>query len=449
MNSNNYHKKILNKVGKYYNNDKLYYLQNIIHNKFYLNCWDKGIGKDYLNLLGGKNLFLIKIFIRNIKILVIDFFTNYYIENENKIKFENKYKYICISWALKDDFSIDGKYHDRYTNSHSRESKESIWILLNLGKKTPKNIDENIILITRKYSFKNLFKKILLYIRNYLFFKKDKENINLSITGYKKYNIVKKYISKVINSNEIKIVFTPYEAQPYQIGIFNFINKRYKDIITVGYIHSSLPPLPAEYFYRVGSPKLLLTHGKKQKNILIEKLNWNKNKIRNISSLRYSQKENLLPPNCIYLPYSIESNSKIIEEFKNLISKNKNFINSDLMIRNHPIMNNSKIHLELKKRLEFLIGKITKDLKKNIAYKEFVIVIGASAVVIELLELGYEVIHISQAPKFEVYSTYIWKGINIKKINNNIYIYELKRKGSFIKREKIHKNLFEVLTSFD
>ena len=74
---------------------------------------------------------------------------------------------------------------------------------------------------------------------------------------------------------------------------------------------------------------------------------------------------------------------------------------------------------------------------------------GASAVVIELLELGYEVIHISQAPKFEVHSTYIWKGINIKKINNNIYIYELKRKGSFIKREKIHKNLFEVLKSFD
>ena len=82
----------------------------------------------------------------------------------------------------------------------------------------------------------------------------------------------------VIKKNPINIVFTPYEAHTYQVGFFSYINNNFKNIKTIGYIHSSLPALPTEYCFREGSPKILLTHGLSQKKILTNLLNWDKKK---------------------------------------------------------------------------------------------------------------------------------------------------------------------------
>jgi len=437
---------ILNKVKRnYYSLNKKYYLKNIINNKFYLNNWDKGPGKDYLEYLIGNKFLLSKLLFNNIRMRIFDILSNYYIFKENQINYINKYKYISISWCLKNDFFRDGSYYDRYTNTNTRECKDTIWILLNLSKETPKKIDKNIILITNKYSLKNLINKIIIYLKNYIFSNRDNENIKLTIPGYSKYKIIKDNIFKIINLNNIELIFTPYEAQPYQIGIFNFVNSTYKKILTVGYIHSALPPLPTEYFYRIGSPKKLITHGYKQKKILMNKLNWDKNKIININSLRYPREINKLPANCIYLPYCIDSPKKIIKQFKILINKHLDLINRKLIIRNHPIMDTSKSHLKLKNSLKFLINKKISNNKNKVLSNNIAIVIGASAVVLELIELGYTVFHISTSPFYEVYSPLIWEGINIKKINNNIYIYKIKVKGNFIKREGKYKGLFQVL----
>ena len=60
--------------------------------------------------------------------------------------------------------------------------------------------------------------------------------------------------------------------------------------------------------------------------------------------------------------------------------------------------------------------------------KSYPVVIGASAVIIELLELGYDVFHITPKPLFDVYSPLIWDDIKVKKLSPNTFIYKIDKK---------------------
>ena len=442
MSINKTQKKILNKIKCLFIANKNKYLKNIIDNKYYLNNWAEGIGQDYLNLIIGFKKLIPRIIIKKVILNLLEIITNYGVKNT---KISNRdYKYICVSWALKNDFSIKGEFHDRYTNTSSRTCPNTIWILLNLEKDVPNIIDENIILITKKYSFKLIFFQFFTFLINFLFNKKDEDGIRISNSGYKKYKVVKDNILKIIEDNNIKLIFTSYEAQPYQIGFNAFINKNFKNILTVGYIHSCLPSFPTEYIYRYGSPKKLITHGKNQKKILSEKLNWNINNIKNINTLRYQNTEPL-PDNCIYLPYCIGSRDKILIQFKILFNEISYLFDRRWSIRNHPIMNNSIPHIKLIKDLKNIISKKEIFSNKKILSTNNVIAIGSSAVVIELIELGYTVFHISINPVFDIYSPFFWKGIRIKKINQYIFKYKIDKKGLFIQKGKKQKSLYEVL----
>ncbi len=442
-----YQKKILKIVDNYFKKNKDKYLKHITDPKYYFNTWENSIGKNYIRfILGNKKAFFL-ILKKRISSIVFENLSLYYINNKNNINYKNNYKYVCISWALSKDFSPNGEFLDRYTNTSSRNCKNTIWILLNTSKFSPSKIDKNIILINRKYSLKNLALNTLiliknLFLRNYKFIY-DK----FYIPGYGKFACIRNNIQEIKNNNEIQLVFTSYEAQPHQVGIFKFIQENFKDITTVGYIHSSLPPLPTEYLYKAGSPKKLLTHGVKQKRILVEFLNWNKSQIINIHTLRYKDKNNAISPYSIYLPYNIEKPNKILTLFKILIKKKLNYSTKNLIIKNHPIMEKSPSHLNLINKLKNIISN---ENKKEILEKNneiFSVVIGATAVIIELIELGQKVYHISSQPLFDVYSPLIWKEIQITKIENNIYEYSLSKKNLFIKANGDYKSLSQIFES--
>ena len=67
---------------------------------------------------------------------------------------------------------------------------------------------------------------------------------------------------------------------------------------------------------------------------------------------------------------------------------------------------------------------------------------GYTGSIIEALERGNSVIHITENPIFEIYSDKIWKSIKCYKINENIFTYSLKKKGKLIVFGKKNRSIF-------
>ena len=109
-------------------------------------------------------------------------------------------------------------------------------------------------------------------------------------------------------------------------------------------------------------------------------------------------------------------------------------------------MKKSLIHNEFIKELKNLINKIKQQAKKNTQNKSCPVVIGASAVIIELLELGYDVFHITPKPLFDVYSPLIWDDIKVKKLSPNTFIYKIHKKNKLIKRDSKNIKLHDIFT---
>ena len=124
----------------------------------------------------------------------------------------------------------------------------------------------------------------------------------------------------------------------------------------------------------------------------------------------------------------------------------KNFVNlKKFKIKNHPAALQSKKNLEMITKINLLSNNLKKN--KEIIKNNFLIFIGTSGAIIESLERGANVIHISDTPIFDVYSNKLWPSIKVKKISRNIYIYELKKRGNLIKlgNKKYNINRIENL----
>ena len=98
-------------------------------------------------------------------------------------------------------------------------------------------------------------------------------------------------------------------------------------------------------------------------------------------------------------------------------------------ICNHPVAYNSSKHLKLIKEIKHLTD-ITKQ--KEINTSQFSIFIGSTGSVLEALELGINVYHITEDPVLEVYSDFIWENIEVKKLYKNIFTYKLINKDKSI-----------------
>ena len=106
---------------------------------------------------------------------------------------------------------------------------------------------------------------------------------------------------------------------------------------------------------------------------------------------------------------------------------------SNFIIRNHPHAKTSKIHLKLIKQINDLLLKHSNIFSKEDKTNKISIFIGTTASIIEALERGVEVIHICEDPVFQSYSNVLWPSIKVTEVNNNIFKYQLLKKGNLIK----------------
>ena len=95
----------------------------------------------------GKRRLINRIYMYLKSLYLIRKLSGYKIYNNNNKK---DFKKIVVSWSIKNDFLSDGSYSDRYFKTNSKENREILWFLIIVDHKFPKNLDENIIVLSKK-----------------------------------------------------------------------------------------------------------------------------------------------------------------------------------------------------------------------------------------------------------------------------------------------------------
>ena len=154
-----------------------------------------------------------------------------------------------------------------------------------------------------------------------------------------------------------------------------------------------------------------------------------------ISSQRYKlNNHEKLKKNFIYLPYQLTEKKKLLRIFDKFLEKERDFTFSQVGIKSHPKTKNLKNNLVFVDQLKKILKKNKKKFssKKNKMNINFCF--GTSSVILELLESKKKVIQITSNPLYDIFNSFIWNHISIKKINDNIFLYRLKKYGKYIKK---------------
>ena len=339
------------------------------------------------------------------------------------------YNNIIFTWANHSNFTYNGSLNDRYFNMNSRQTKNTLWIVIYSDTKIPKNIDKNILIYKNIKKKVKILKFIFFLLRKILSFNNLSlflHNIsNFSFFGNNFINDIKSYLRP-----EIKKIILPFEFQPFQNKIIYYLKTNNYKTKVIGYIHA--PPLsfPSNYIHRKISPDQIIVNGQDQFYCFHRFLNWPKKKIKIKPSTRFLKSKKILMNNKIYFPLTIRNEKEVYESLKYLINSN-NFSINGIEIKKHPVSANEKKVIKFEKKLEKLILSEKEKNKKN--KQDLSIFIGSTGAIIEALERGVKVLQICEFPLLDVYSNELWKNIIVNKIAKNIYTYKLKKKGRLIK----------------
>ena len=339
------------------------------------------------------------------------------------------YNNIIFTWANLKNFDLNGSLNDRYFNLNSRQTKNTLWIVIYSDTQIPKFIDKNILIyqsINKKIKIVKFISFILKKIFSCKNFSIFFHNIsNFSFFGNTFYNDIKFYLRP-----EIKKIFFPFEYQPFQNRIIYHLKKNRLKTKVIGYIHA--PPLsfPSNYIYRKISPDEIIVNGRDQLVCFNKNLNWPKKKIKIKPSTRFLKNKKISMGNKIYFPMTIRNEKIVYDSFSYIINSNK-FCIRGIEIKKHPVSAKERKVIRFEKKLKKLLLKEKRKKAKN--NKNLSIFIGSTGAIIEALERGTKVIQICEFPLLDVYSNDLWKNIIVNKIAKNIYTYKLKKKGRLIK----------------
>jgi hypothetical protein len=376
----------------------------------------------------------------------IAFLNNYQILKNKNFNPKN-FKRLLVSRSIIEDFDRKGNYKDRYFLINSNNKKDTLFVLINSGIRVPKKIGKNVVIIYQKkkaldllFFFKYSISKIIssnYSVKNFFY-----NTSSSSVTG----EFIINFFKKEINFNKIKSILVPYEGQPYEHLIFEELRKKNKKLLIGGYDHSAPHSIPTHLLYRSFSPDFLYVNGISQINFSKKFLNWPIKKLKLAPSLRYPKKLKLDFNNIVFLPYDIFNEKVVVEEFKKNILDNKNFDLKSLKIKNHPMMFNSKKHLNLKFKLEKMIQENKKKVKK-VKKQNIAIFIGATTGVIVALEKKINVIHICFDSVFDSYNQTLWPNLIVKQVSKNTFTYKLKKYNTFLKfnnSQNCYKKYYEI-----
>ena len=335
-----------------------------------------------------------------------------------------KYEYLFISWANKSNFLKSGKYVDRYFNIDSKK-KNILWLLIHIGDDIPKQLDENVLILSPKKN--SLVFKVLFLLKYFFFiFLKSKFNFYNIYHQLSEQSCFAYYVDKIIrdkiNLNNIKKIFIPLESQPFQNLIIKNL-KRYNGLKIVGYDHS-IDAFPINNMYKKHSPDVLYVHSKKQKKFYSKYLYWPKRRVIHTPSTRFFKRRSFFE-NKIFFSYNLSIKDDLIKNLEIFLKKKFNSKMRPLKVQIHPFEKKSIKHINFKNEIISLLKKYKNNFSQK-SIKKTSIFLGATSSAIEALQNDCDVVHIVSDPVFEAYSDKFWPSLKIKKISENIFHYSKK-----------------------
>jgi hypothetical protein len=203
--------------------------------------------------------------------LILDFFKEFYsclVINDyilmgDKINL-SKYKKIVLSWGSQKNL-VNKTYYDKYLNTSSKDNKDVLWIIIYSGDHSKiKKLDNVIYIIEKKILF---YKKIFNFF-NCIKFSIVKKELNIknllhffswhNFFSYRVLGLIKPILSEKLNK-----VFMPYEGQPFQTRIIQFIKNNHSRIKCIGYIHS-FPSFASHLIKKKFSPDKIIVNSENQ-----------------------------------------------------------------------------------------------------------------------------------------------------------------------------------------
>jgi hypothetical protein len=343
---------------------------------------------------------------------------------------------LVVSWSVAGDFSSDGAYYDRYFRIGSRETPGTLWFLIAFDRVVPRQLDPNIVVFrqipgARSTAALRLLQAAMGTLR------RAPQRVDGSVPVVSAMVTLAGQVAAAVvaqlKGKTIRSVLLPYEAQPLQHALFRAVKRHDATIRTIGYLHSALPPLPTDLIARAGAPDLLLVHGPGQADILVRHLGWSRAALRTIKSLRYRIDDPQPLGGRIFLPYSFAGAGVIEMAFRDFVRAAAPRTLPALIVRNHPLMHNSKRHLRLQRRLEALMSAFAdRFCPEPPSQPPVSIFIGATAAILEALERGVTALHICSRPLIESHSAQLWENLKVERLGEYLFRYELRTAGTYI-----------------
>ena len=431
--------------------DRINYLQGKIFNKikqfsnnnFFFCTFSYSIGYGLLKFFKDKRnfIFIIRYFFKELKgILLIN---NYEILKNKKNS--SQYSKVIFTWGNQLNL-FENYYFDNYFKQKSSDDMSILWVVLYSGNINKNNFIgyENVYFIVEK-KIKPIEKILFFFKFAFNFLKTKKKNFINFLFYFSLHNIfrlkMKKLYDKFLHS-EVELLLIPFEGQPFQLEAIKFIKDKSKKSKVIGYIHS-YPSFPSHLIKKENYPDKLIVSSEDQFNFFKSKI-IDKENITCLKSLRFNKKDSSTMINKIFLPIDFYSTKNILYEFKILlfdILEKKNLLN--FKVCNHPASSNSSKHKKLSKEIERYIktSENDKNFKNN-----YSIFIGSTGSILEALELGIEIYHITEEPIFEIYSNSIWDNLKVLKLSDKIFSYKLIKKNKSMLLGETINNFQEYIT---
>ena len=411
----------------------------------FLTTWTRTVGHyKMLKLSGIKNFKYITFFIRDIFSISKHHDLEIYEPDQPK-----KNNTLIVSYCSKNNFDTEGNFHDNYFAYNSKNLNYS-WLLISLDDFMPKSLKENIFIFRKKTNKRYNLIYLIKTIFKILFDQKISiKNIFHYITSQYIYaDILMRKINITFKNLNINKLLINYEGIPFQHGIIKSINNLNKNPKTICYLHCASWPLQTDLIYREKLIDTLLVSGEDQKKNLISYLNWPKEKVSVIPSLRFNKKKESEFGGYLFVPFEIFYIKELLFRFEKFLDNLQAAALGKISIRIHPLNKNSSKHIKLTEELNKLLAK--HENKFNKKKNQDSIMLGyATGVCVQALEEGTTIYHFPYNDIIDVFSERIWNNIKVEKIDNLVFKYSLKNKNKMFfvnyENEKFNKYINPLL----
>jgi hypothetical protein len=339
---------------------------------------------------------------------------------------------LVVSWSRGGDFAPNGSYQDRYFRAGSRGNPSTLWFLIPIDESVQQVLDPNVMVFRRRPGTSRLDFPFLLRSAAAIPVRETRPDGTvpaLSATVLFADQVTRAVIA-TLDAARIRSIVMPYEGQPFQHAIFRAAKQQSPTVKTIGYLHSALPPVPTDLIHRPGAPELLLVHGRGQIDILSRHLGWPTRSLREIPSLRYRAADPATLGGFVFLPYGFDDPDVIEAAYREFVRGCAAAALPRFIVRNHPVMNRSRAHIQLGRKIEAITCEHAD--RFSAAPAPISVFIGATAAILEALERGIVAIHLCSRPLTESHCAEIWRDLSVERLGKHAFRYRLPARGTYI-----------------